>query len=55
VSLVANDLQQAGYIQYSRGQISILNPAGLLETSCECYGAVKRSHGEWIATDALAE
>jgi len=45
VSLVANTLQQANFIQYSRGHIEITNPDGLSKTSCECYATVK-SHYE---------
>jgi CRP-like cAMP-binding protein len=41
VSVVANTLQQAGFIRYSRGHIRILNLAGLQETACECYQTVK--------------
>jgi CRP-like cAMP-binding protein len=41
VSLVANVLQQAGLISYSRGRIEIVNLAGLQEASCECYGMIK--------------
>jgi CRP-like cAMP-binding protein len=41
VSLVANTLQQAKYIHYSRGHIEITNLDGLSKTSCECYGTVK--------------
>jgi len=41
VSIVANALQKAGIISYSRGQIEITNVAGLRETACECYEAVK--------------
>jgi CRP-like cAMP-binding protein len=44
VSLVANSLQRAGIIRYSRGQIEIKDVAGLRETSCECYRAVKAQH-----------
>jgi CRP-like cAMP-binding protein len=42
VSLVANTLQQAGYIHYSRGHIRITNLDGLRKTACECYGTVRR-------------
>jgi CRP-like cAMP-binding protein len=42
VSIVANTLQQAGFIKYRRGHIRILNVDGLLESTCECYGTVKR-------------
>ena len=41
VSLVANTLQQAGLIRYSRGRIEILDLEGLQDASCECYGTVK--------------
>jgi CRP-like cAMP-binding protein len=41
VSIVANTLQQAGLISYSRGRIKILNLEGLQEAACECYSTVK--------------
>jgi CRP-like cAMP-binding protein len=41
VSVVANTLQQAGFLRYSRGHIRILNLEGLQETACECYRTVK--------------
>jgi CRP-like cAMP-binding protein len=41
VSLVANTLQTAGLIRYSRGRIEITDLEGLRSTSCECYGRVK--------------
>jgi CRP-like cAMP-binding protein len=41
VSLVANTLQQANFIHYSRGHIEITNLEGLRKTSCECYATVK--------------
>ena len=41
VSVVANTLQQAGFLRYSRGHIRILNLEGLRETACECYQTVK--------------
>lgn len=41
VSLVANTLQQAGIISYSRGHIEINDLEGLARTSCECYRVVK--------------
>jgi CRP-like cAMP-binding protein len=44
VSIVAHELQRAGIIRYSRGQIEITNVEGLRETSCECYLAVKAQH-----------
>jgi CRP-like cAMP-binding protein len=41
VSVVANTLQQAGFIRYRRGHIRILNLEGLRETACECYATVR--------------
>jgi Mn-dependent DtxR family transcriptional regulator len=37
VSTAASILQKAGYIEYSRGRLTILNPDGLAEGACECY------------------
>jgi CRP-like cAMP-binding protein len=44
VSLVANTLQQANFIQYRRGHIEITNHDGLSKTSCECYTTVKAQY-----------
>jgi CRP-like cAMP-binding protein len=44
VSLVANTLQQADFIHYSRGHIQILNLDGLRQTACECYATVKAQY-----------
>ena len=44
VSIVANALQKAGILRYSRGYIEIVSAEGLRETSCECYQAVKTQH-----------
>jgi len=44
VSLVANTLQQANFIHYSRGHIEIINLDGLIKTSCECYATVKAQY-----------
>jgi CRP-like cAMP-binding protein len=37
VNLTARVLQTAGLIKYARGEMTILNRAGLEETSCECF------------------
>ena len=44
VSMVANTLQQANFIQYSRGHIHINNIGGLRQTACECYATVKAQY-----------
>lgn len=44
ISLVANALQRAGIIHYTRGQIEIVNLGALETTACECYATVKAWH-----------
>jgi CRP-like cAMP-binding protein len=48
VSLVANTLQQANFIHYSRGHIEIINLEGLSKTSCECYATVKAQYNRLL-------
>jgi len=43
VSLVVRELQTAGLIRQGRGVISVSDRAGLEETACECYGAIRRN------------
>jgi CRP-like cAMP-binding protein len=38
----AGDLQQAGFIRYRRGHITILDPVGLESRACECYAVAKK-------------
>ena len=42
VTVAAGRLQEAGYIQYSRGHLRILNRQGLQELVCECYHHLAR-------------
>jgi CRP-like cAMP-binding protein len=42
ITEAARKLQQAGFIQYRRGHISVLDRPGLETCVCECYGVVKR-------------
>jgi CRP-like cAMP-binding protein len=39
VTKAASALQQRGLIQYQRGNITILDRAGLIDAACGCYGA----------------
>jgi CRP-like cAMP-binding protein len=41
VTVAAGALQRAGLIRYTRGRITIVDVAGLLERSCECYAVSK--------------
>lgn len=42
VTEAAGKLQAEGIIQYSRGNIKIMNRAGLEKRACECYAVVKK-------------
>ena len=54
VSLVANTLQQAKFIHYSRGHIEITNLDGLSKTACECYATVKAQYNRLLRPRCLA-
>ncbi len=45
ITKAATSLQQRGLISYSRGDIRILDGAGLEEAACSCYEAVKTLAG----------
>ncbi len=55
VSLVANTLQQAKFIHYSRGHIEITDFEGLSKTSCECYATVKAQYERLIHPSTVNE
>jgi CRP-like cAMP-binding protein len=42
VTEAAGKLQAQGVIEYSRGQITVLDRPGLEQLSCECYAVVKK-------------
>lgn len=42
ISAAAQVLQRKGLIRYRRGQITIVDRAGLEEAACECYAAVEK-------------
>jgi CRP-like cAMP-binding protein len=46
VSLAAGILQKAGMIEYTRGQLKILNRKSLEEAACECYGVIQNFNGD---------
>jgi CRP-like cAMP-binding protein len=62
VMAVAQALQRAGSIKYSRGMIQIADIERLREAACECYEAVKSHHAKLLGVaatgpsgDSLAE
>lgn len=46
VSIVAHELQRAGVLSYSRGQIEIIDIETLRTTACECYHAVQAKQAQ---------
>ncbi len=44
VTDAAGKLQKLGVVRYSRGQISVLDRAGLEKRTCECYAVVKKEY-----------
>lgn len=49
VTLAASSLQKQKLISYSRGQIKILNRAGLEAVTCKCYRLVKEEYDNFLA------
>jgi CRP-like cAMP-binding protein len=41
VSVAASALREAGLIDYSRGEVEVLDRKGLEDASCECYAVVR--------------
>jgi CRP-like cAMP-binding protein len=48
VTLAASALQKKKLIRYSRGQIKILNRAGLEAAACKCYQVVKEEYDTFL-------
>lgn len=49
VTEAAGKLQQAGFIHYRRGHITVVDRAGLETLSCECYGVVRREFSRLLS------
>lgn len=47
VTIAAGVLQKAGFIDYRRGEVEILNREKLEETSCECYENIQQQIQKW--------
>jgi CRP-like cAMP-binding protein len=53
VTVAAGLLQKAGFIAYSRGQVTILDRAGLEDAACECYAIVDRELEGLVGVDGM--
>jgi CRP-like cAMP-binding protein len=49
VSMVAQQLQRAGLITFTRGSVTVVDRPGLEQTSCECYGAIRQQYERMLA------
>jgi CRP-like cAMP-binding protein len=47
VTIAAGVLQRAGFIDYRRGEVEILDRQRLEETCCECYQIIQRQIEKW--------
>jgi CRP-like cAMP-binding protein len=45
VSLAAAVLQRAGFVQYARGTVKIIDRKGLEASACECYAVIQKFDG----------
>jgi CRP-like cAMP-binding protein len=53
VSVAAGALRRSGLIRYSRGNLTIVDRAGLERESCECYGISKREFDRLLTARPL--
>lgn len=54
ISVAARGLQDRGLIEYARGNVKLLDRAGLIATTCECYEAVRDQYKR-ILKDYVSE
>jgi CRP-like cAMP-binding protein len=50
VSTTASTLQRSGFIDYSRGIVTMLDRAGLEQAACECYGIIEAEYDRLLGT-----
>jgi len=47
VSLAAGTLQKAGLINYTRGNVTVLDRTKLAEAACDCYAIIEQQRKSW--------
>ena len=52
VTLAAGELQRAGMIRYTRGNVTILDHSALMKRSCECYAVSKKEFDRLLGAKA---
>ena len=53
ITVTAGGLQEAGYIKYHRGVVTIVNREGLLDVCCECYAIIHNEYARQLGWDSL--
>jgi CRP-like cAMP-binding protein len=49
VTVAEGTLREAGFIQYRRGRVTILNRQGLEQATCECYAVIRETFDRLFA------
>lgn len=52
IALVAGSLQRSGFIRYQRGNVRIIDHAGLVTAACDCYRVTKNLVDDLYSTPA---
>jgi CRP-like cAMP-binding protein len=48
ITVIARNLQRAGFIKYTHGHVTVLNREGLEAGSCECYAIVSKYFDKFL-------
>ncbi len=46
VTLAARMMRTAGFIDYHRGSVTVVDKSGLLSLACECHGIIRRAYDQ---------
>ena len=49
ITAAAGSLQRSGLIEYRRGEMKVLDRAGLEAAACSCYATDQRAYANWMA------
>jgi len=55
ITVTAGALQEAGYIQYHRGMVTIADRPGLLDVCCECYAIIHNEYARLLGGDLMPD
>jgi CRP-like cAMP-binding protein len=54
VTTVAGLLQHAGFIEYSRGRMTLLDRPALEQVTCRCYGVIREITEQFMAAAPMS-